>query len=204
MPSSTAAPRRAFTLSDLQIADRDPPATSDTPSDSRWEPHFTLTDSLLVLGPALLGLIRGELPEMWSYSDVPDESTKLDSSIEASSEIAQKARAEKISVDAFRDGSAASLRKPLHIVKEVELEVPTPDGGTIKKSVELNVKINLRKNGEGDDEDGADKTSEQEGETEQEQESGTAEEKPDESWMDGKGVAKGDDGKARKRKGKKK
>jgi hypothetical protein len=147
---------------------------------------------------------------MWSYSDVPDESTKLDSSIEASSDIAQKGRAEKINVDAFRDGSAASLRKPLHIVKEVELEVPTPDGGTIKKSVELNVKINLRKSGEGDDdeddEDGADKSSEQEGETEQEQEQeeGTAEEKTDESWMDGKGVAKGEEGKARKRKGKKK
>jgi hypothetical protein len=185
------------------------PRSIGIPSDSTWGPDYTLTDSLLVLGPALLGLIRGELPEMWSYSDVPDESTKLDSSIEASSEIAQKARAEKINVDAFRDGSAASLRKPLHIVKEVELEVPTPDGGTIKKSVELNVKINLRKNGEGDDEDGADKTSEQEGETEQEQEqesgTGTAEEeKTDESWMDGKGVAKGEEGKARKRKGKKK
>jgi minor histocompatibility antigen H13 len=114
-----------------------------------------------VIGPLLLALLRRELGEFWSYSDLPEDEAKRerDETIEAGSEIAAKAREE--------------ARAKAEVAEAAEIE-------------------------------GSNGMPEQIGEGGRKDEAQAATAFEDESWMDGEGVVKGDDGKARRRKGRKK
>lgn len=116
---------------------------------------MTLEADDIVIGPGLLGLIRGELSDLWAYKESDTEVVR-DETIEAGSEIAQKAReAAKAKAAALADGASSLV------------------------------------NGESDDKSGDDEKEGLDGE--------------DDSWMEG-GVAgnNGQEGKARKRRTKKK
>lgn len=63
-----------------------------------------------VFGPVLLGLVKGDIQEMWTYSDAPEDEAaakKRDETIEAGSEVAQKARAEAKANAAASNGEEA-------------------------------------------------------------------------------------------------
>jgi hypothetical protein len=51
---------------------------------------------MIVLGPLLFALLRGEFPLLWSFVDGAEETEIKDDTIEAPSEAAQRARAEAL------------------------------------------------------------------------------------------------------------
>ncbi|WVQ65048.1 uncharacterized protein L199_003218 [Kwoniella botswanensis] len=61
------------------------------------QPALLYLSPACTLGPLLLAVVRGELKDLWAWSDAPTEEEEkklLDETIEAASEVAMKARAE--------------------------------------------------------------------------------------------------------------
>jgi hypothetical protein len=70
-------------------------------------PAIMTSKLIVVLGPLLFALLRGEFPLLWSFVDGAEETEIKDDTIEAPSEAAQRAREEAKAKAAEADGLIA-------------------------------------------------------------------------------------------------
>ncbi|WVW80286.1 hypothetical protein I302_102264 [Kwoniella bestiolae CBS 10118] len=73
------------------------------------QPALLYLSPACTLGPVLLAVARGELKDLWAWSDTPteeDDKKVLDETIEAASEVAMKARAEVKATEADAETAA--------------------------------------------------------------------------------------------------
>ncbi|WVQ78676.1 hypothetical protein IAT38_000763 [Cryptococcus sp. DSM 104549] len=107
------------------------------------QPALLYLSPACTIGPLILALLRGELKDLWAYRDGPTDEERekklLDESIEAASEVAQRARAEvKATEAAGADGEAEGEGEGVETPVEDDswmndTGVVAPEGGKSKK-----------------------------------------------------------------------
>ena len=92
---------------------------------------------MIVLGPLLFALLRGEFPLLWSFVDGADSTEVKDDTIEPPSEAAQRAReeakAKAVEVEAGLNGETGDAEKAKVEIQEeddswMNAPVGLPDG----------------------------------------------------------------------------
>jgi len=94
---------------------------------------------MVVLGPLLFALLRGEFPLLWSFVDGAEETEVKDDTIEAPSEAAQRAReeakAKAAGEEALLNGNDGECEKPVEEEDDSWMDGPVglPEDGKARK-----------------------------------------------------------------------
>jgi hypothetical protein len=114
--------------------------TSVLPVVSPLPSRFTSWPELMiVLGPLLFALLRGEFPLLWSFVDGADETEIKDDTIEAPSEAAQRAReeakAKAVESEALLNGNEGEAEKAVVEEDDSWMDGPVglPEDGKARK-----------------------------------------------------------------------
>ena len=100
---------------------------------------MSFVELMLVLGPLLFALLRGEFPLLWSFVDGAEETEIKDDTIEAPSEAAQRAReevkAKAAEAEALLNGNEGEGEKPVLEEDDSWMDGPVglPEDGKARK-----------------------------------------------------------------------
>jgi hypothetical protein len=100
---------------------------------------MSFVELMIVLGPLLFALLRGEFPLLWSFVDGAEETEIKDDTIEAPSEAAQRAReeakAKAVESEALLNGNEGEGEKPVVEEDDSWMDGPVglPEDGRARK-----------------------------------------------------------------------